>query len=48
MSSVHDEETQLEALQKHVENMKADLQMHNELREPMMQLVSPYLVSLAR
>ncbi|KAL1717370.1 hypothetical protein EV715DRAFT_203332 [Schizophyllum commune] len=41
VSSVHDEETQLEALQKHVENMKADLQMHNELREPMMQLYQP-------
>lgn len=41
VSSVHDEETQMEALQKHVENMKADLQVHNELREPMMQLYQP-------
>ncbi|KAL1748693.1 hypothetical protein HDZ31DRAFT_29171 [Schizophyllum fasciatum] len=41
VSSVHDEETQLEALQKHAENLKTDLQMHNELREPMMQLYQP-------
>lgn len=40
VSSLHDEETQLEALGKHVASMKADLQKHNELREPMAALVS--------
>ena len=39
VSSVHDEEAQMEALQKHVASMKTDLQRHNELREPMMALV---------
>ncbi len=39
VSSLHDEETQLEALWKHVASMKADLQKHNELREPMAALV---------
>ena len=38
--STHDEETQLEALQKHVAHLKEDLQLHNELRGPMIQLVS--------
>lgn len=38
--SMHDEETQLEALQKHVAHLKDDLQQHNELRTPMNQLVS--------
>jgi hypothetical protein len=37
--SVHDEETQLEALQKHVASMKADLKQHTEFREPMAALV---------
>ena len=37
--SAHDEETQLEALQKHVSHLKDDLQQHNELRGPMIQLV---------
>ena len=40
VSSVHDEESQLEALQKHVGSMKNDLQQHNEYREPMTALVS--------
>ena len=40
VSSLHDEETQLEALRKHVKSMKRDLQRHNELREPMSALVS--------
>ncbi|TBU51088.1 hypothetical protein BD310DRAFT_1010860 [Dichomitus squalens] len=35
VASTHDEETQLEALQKHVAHMKEDLQQHNELRTPM-------------
>jgi len=37
--SVHDEETQLEALQKHVASMKKDLKRHTEFREPMAALV---------
>lgn len=39
VSSVHDEESQMEALQKHVISMKKDLQRHNELRQPMAALV---------
>lgn len=39
VSSVHDEETQLEALKKHVLSMKKDLEKHNDLREPMTALV---------
>ena len=39
VSSVHDEEAQLEALRKHVSSMKKDLELHNELREPMAALV---------
>ncbi|KAK2463293.1 hypothetical protein APHAL10511_004948 [Amanita phalloides] len=38
VSSTHDEETQLEALRKHVTYLKNDLERHNELREPMMAL----------
>ncbi|SJK97632.1 uncharacterized protein ARMOST_00885 [Armillaria ostoyae] len=38
VSSEHDEETQMEALKKHVESMKKDLKKHNELREPMLAL----------
>ncbi|KAJ8076839.1 hypothetical protein PM082_001262 [Marasmius tenuissimus] len=41
VSSFHDEETQLEALRKHVKSMKRDLQRHNELREPMSALYQP-------
>lgn len=37
--STHDEEAQLEALRKHVASMKEELQIHNEMRSPMMQLV---------
>ena len=40
VASTHDEETQLEALQKHVAHLKDELQQHNELRTPMTQLVS--------
>jgi PH and SEC7 domain-containing protein len=40
VSSVHDEEVQLDALRKHVASLKKDLETHNELREPMSQLVS--------
>jgi PH and SEC7 domain-containing protein len=39
VSSTHDEETQLEALQKQVVSLKQDLQTHNELRKPMSALV---------
>ncbi|KAI0769773.1 hypothetical protein BD413DRAFT_604874 [Trametes elegans] len=41
VGSSHDEETQLEALQKHVMHLKEDLQQHNELRTPMTQLYQP-------
>lgn len=37
--SMHDEETQLEALQRQVELLNNDLQFHNELRSPMSVLV---------
>lgn len=40
VSSMHDEETQLEALRKHVVSLKKDLEVHNELRQPMSALVS--------
>ncbi|KZT10625.1 uncharacterized protein LAESUDRAFT_720978 [Laetiporus sulphureus 93-53] len=39
--STHDEETQMEALQKHVGSLKAELKQHNELREPMNNLYQP-------
>ncbi|KAG5335134.1 hypothetical protein C0989_002325 [Termitomyces sp. Mn162] len=39
--SVHDEETQLEALRKHVLSMKKYLDKHNDLREPMTALYQP-------
>jgi hypothetical protein len=39
VSSPHDEETQLEALRKHVASMKKDLKQHNEYREAMAALV---------
>ncbi|GLB37099.1 putative pleckstrin homology domain containing protein [Lyophyllum shimeji] len=41
VSSVHDEETQLDALKKHVSAMKKDLERHNDLREPMTALYQP-------
>ncbi|KAG1870198.1 hypothetical protein DFJ58DRAFT_653231 [Suillus subalutaceus] len=41
ISSIHDEETQLEALQKYVYMLKKDLKYHNELREPMNALYTP-------
>ncbi|KAF5393541.1 hypothetical protein D9757_000553 [Collybiopsis confluens] len=41
VSSVHDEESQLDALKKHVRSLKRDLQRHNELREPMSTLYQP-------
>lgn len=41
ISSIHDEETQLEALQKYVHMLKKDFKNHNELREPMNALYTP-------
>ncbi|CAK5265616.1 unnamed protein product [Mycena citricolor] len=41
VSSPHDEETQLEALRKHVASMKRELKQHNEYREPMAALYQP-------
>lgn len=40
MPSMHDEETQLEALQKHVTYLSTELEVHNEMRAPMATLVS--------
>ena len=39
IASTHDEETQLEALQKYAQSLKTDLDKHNALRTPMQQLV---------
>jgi hypothetical protein len=47
VSSPHDEETQLEALRKHVTSMKKDLKQHNEYREPMSALVRAQFFSLS-
>jgi len=41
VASTHDEETQLEALRKHVVYLKNNLEHHNELREPMTALYQP-------
>ncbi|KAF8161062.1 hypothetical protein B0H34DRAFT_673104 [Crassisporium funariophilum] len=41
ISSIHDEESQLDALRKHVASLKKDLEVHNELREPMSSLYQP-------
>ncbi|KAF8070176.1 hypothetical protein FPV67DRAFT_1005473 [Lyophyllum atratum] len=41
VSSVHDEETQFDALKKHVSAMKKDLERHNDFREPMTALYQP-------
>ncbi|QRV96655.1 Sec7 guanine nucleotide exchange factor [Ceratobasidium sp. AG-Ba] len=40
MPSTHDEETQMEALQKQANLLKQELLVHNELRQPMMSLYS--------
>lgn len=47
VASGHDEETQLEALQKQANKLKTDLQRHNDLRDPMGTLVStsPFLIN---
>ena len=44
--SNHDEETQMDALQKHVTALKDDLVQHNELRTPMMGLVRANIYSV--
>ncbi|KAF9452365.1 hypothetical protein P691DRAFT_661128, partial [Macrolepiota fuliginosa MF-IS2] len=41
VSSAHDEESQLDALKKHVVYLKKELQQHNDLRNPMMNLYQP-------
>ncbi|KAG9099537.1 hypothetical protein FRC06_005181 [Ceratobasidium sp. 370] len=41
MPSTHDEETQMEALQKQANLLKRELHVHNELRQPMMSLYLP-------
>ncbi|CAE6497404.1 unnamed protein product [Rhizoctonia solani] len=41
MPSTHDEETQMEALQKQTNLLKRELHVHNELRQPMMSLYVP-------
>ncbi|KAJ3936950.1 MAG: hypothetical protein NXY57DRAFT_32129 [Lentinula lateritia] len=41
VASLHDEETQMDALKKYVKSLKRDLQKHNELREPMSALYQP-------
>jgi PH/SEC7 domain-containing protein len=38
--SAHDEETQLDALKKHVKSMNRELSQHNEMKAPMVALVS--------
>ncbi|KAI0930571.1 hypothetical protein AcV5_007248 [Taiwanofungus camphoratus] len=48
VASTHDEETQLEALQKHVASLKTDLKQHNELRTPMTNLYQPRTSNAAR
>ncbi|KZT72176.1 hypothetical protein DAEQUDRAFT_749597 [Daedalea quercina L-15889] len=46
--SNHDEETQLEALQKHVAYLKTELKQHNELRTPMTNLYQPRSANAAK
>ena len=46
VSSTYDEEMQLEALKKHIAFLKKDLQQHNDLQNPMMNLIE--LVCLAQ
>ncbi len=43
MPSTHDEEVQLEALQKQVASLKKDLAQHNDLRRPMQDLVRVFI-----
>jgi hypothetical protein len=47
VSSVHDEEAQLEALKKHVSTLKKDLEQHNEYRQPMTALVGTPLCGVS-
>ncbi|KIM21922.1 hypothetical protein M408DRAFT_29167 [Serendipita vermifera MAFF 305830] len=48
VASGHDEETQLEALQKQAEKLKADLKTHNDLRDPMIALYAPRSSNLTK
>ncbi|GJJ06521.1 hypothetical protein Clacol_000713 [Clathrus columnatus] len=48
VSSMHDEETQLEALQKQAELLQTDFQNHNELRGPMSLLYAPRSANLTK
>lgn len=43
ISSMHDEESQLDALQKHVDSLKLDFKQHTDLKLPMMRLVCTHL-----
>jgi hypothetical protein len=40
LASTHDEESQLESLQKQVVHLKGELERHNALQKPMQALVS--------
>jgi hypothetical protein len=44
VASNHDEETQLEALQRQADMLKTEFKKHNELRDPMIALVSDTLI----
>ncbi|KAG8694315.1 hypothetical protein FRC08_008568 [Ceratobasidium sp. 394] len=48
MPSTHDEETQMEALQKQANLLKQELHIHNELRQPMMSLVRVSMLEYSR
>ncbi|KAG8754708.1 hypothetical protein FRC12_011107 [Ceratobasidium sp. 428] len=48
MPSTHDEETQMEALQKQANLLKQELHVHNELRQPMMSLYLPRSANATR
>jgi hypothetical protein len=39
VASTHDEETQLESLQRHLATLKKDIKQHTDLRTPMAELV---------
>lgn len=48
VASVHDEETQLEALQRQADKLEAELQIHNDLRGPMIALYPPKSSNLTK
>jgi hypothetical protein len=45
IASTHDEETQMEALQKQVANLKEELKQHNDLQQAMISLVRSGMIS---